>query len=234
MHGDGGQSFVDFPNQAVQKGLMGLVIAAPSEQLLWGQSKGPPSGLVRVNGLEHSQAVADFLKNELSKVVAFDPNNIFFTGVSGGSLTLSGFFMPALLSKFAPTGVLLMCGGLTPQVDVADGSIFSKVKIHFQSTQQELDDLRPAIPAAIKAFEQLASSAGLSDAEIGALQTVDNTPNGGHCEFDEKGFSSGIQLIANNFANIMQGGNGAVKGINANTVLTPVIGNEDLQFIDGT
>jgi hypothetical protein len=71
---------------------------------------------------------------------------------------------------------------------------------------------------------------GLNAAQIGQLQTVDNTPNGGHCEFDELGFVSGIQLIADNFANIMQGGDGVVQGIDAPTVLTSVVGNEDLQF----
>lgn len=29
LHGDGGQSFVDFPNQAVQGNLLGVVILAP-------------------------------------------------------------------------------------------------------------------------------------------------------------------------------------------------------------
>ena len=66
--------------------------------------------------------------------------------------------------------------------------------------------------------------------EIGALQTVDNTPNGGHCEFDEAGFVSGIQIVADSFASIMQGGDGSVPGIDADTVLTSVVGNEQLVF----
>ncbi|KAK0729882.1 hypothetical protein B0H67DRAFT_474409 [Lasiosphaeris hirsuta] len=231
LHGDGGQSFFDFPNQAVQGNLLGVVILAPSEQLLWGQRTGPPSGLDRADGAADSLAVRDLIVDVLPQFVAFDPTNVFFTGVSGGSLTLSGFFMPAHLAEFAGTGVLLMCGGLEPQVDVVNASAFvGKTKIHFQSTQGELELLQPAIPAAIQAFEDLAAAAGLGAQEIGALQTVDNTPLGGHCEFDEQGFVSGIQLIADNFANIMQGGNGAVNGINAATVLTPVVGNEDLQF----
>lgn len=36
LHGDGGQSFFDFPNQAVQQNLMGVVVLAPS-----GMSKPP-------------------------------------------------------------------------------------------------------------------------------------------------------------------------------------------------
>jgi len=38
LHGDGGQSFFDFPNQAVQQGLMGVVVLAPS-----GTSPLPPT-----------------------------------------------------------------------------------------------------------------------------------------------------------------------------------------------
>ncbi|KAJ9161661.1 Cyclin-like F-box [Coniochaeta hoffmannii] len=234
LHGDGGQSFFDFPNQAVQNNLMGVAVLAPSEQLLWGQSSGPPSGLSRPDGAAHSLAVRDLIRDVLPQVAAFDPANIFFTGVSGGSLTLSGFFVPAHMAEFAGTGVLLMCGGLEPQVDVVGAADFAgNTRIHFQSTQRELALLQPAIPAAIEAYEALASQAGLGADEIGALQTVDNTPDGGHCEFDEQGFSSGIQLIANKFGNIMQGGDGAVDGINAQSVLTPVVGNEDLSFKAG-
>ena len=164
-------------------------------------------------------------------MAAFNASNVFFTGVSGGALTLSGFFVPAQMQNFAGTGVLLMCGALTPQVDFADGGAFlASTPIHFQSTQQELASLQAEFPGALRAYEQAATGAGLDADQINALQTVDNTPNGGHCEFDEQGFSSGIQLIADNFANIMQGGNGQVQGINTQTVLTGVVGNEDLQF----
>lgn len=206
-------------------------LTLPSEQLLWGQSKGQPQGLSRVDGVAHSQAVNDLMQQVLPQMVAFNSSNVFMTGVSGGSLTLSGFFVPAHMANFAGTGVLLMCGGLAPQVDFNNSAaVASTTKIHFQSTQQELTSLQAAIPEAITAYEQLATGAGLNAQQVGALQTVDNTPNGGHCEFDEQGFSSGIQLVSNNFASIMQGGNGAVQGINTQTVLTPVVGNENLKF----
>ena len=215
----------------MQGNLLGVVILAPSENLLWGQRAGPPSGLSRDDGAADSLAVRDLIRDVLPQMVAFDPTNIFFTGVSGGALTLSGFFMPAHLAEFAGTGVLLMCGALAPQVDVVDAEAFAaNTKIHFQSTKDELVSLQGAIPEAIVAFENIAAGVGLSARQIGQLQTVDNTPNGGHCEFDEQGFVSGIQLIADNFANIMQGGDGAVQGIDAATVLTSVVGNEDVQF----
>lgn len=184
-----------------------------------------------MDGAAHSQAVNDLMQQVLPQMVAFNSSNVFMTGVSGGSLTLSGFFVPAHMANFAGTGVLLMCGALAPQVDFNNSAaVASTTKIHFQSTQQELTSLQGAIPEAITAYEQLATQAGLDAQQVGALQTVDNTPNGGHCEFDEQGFSSGIQLISDNFASIMQGGNGAVQGINAQTVLTPVPGNENVQF----
>lgn len=209
---------------------MGVVILAPSEQLLWGVTSGGPTGLDRPDGVAHMQAVNDLVQQVLPQMVAFNSSNIFFTGVSGGSLTLSGFFVPAHMTNFAGTGVLLMCGGLPPQVDFVDANkVISTTPIHFQSSQNELAELQQSIPQSISAFEQLATTAGLNTQQVGALQTADNTPNGGHCEFDGQGFSSGIQLVSNNFASIMQGGNGAVNGIPTQTVLKSVVG-QTLKF----
>lgn len=202
-----------------------LLLILITEQLLWGQSAGQPQGLTRDDGVEHSQAVNDLVQQVLPQMVAFNSSNVFFTGVSGGSLTLSGFFVPAHMANFAGTGVLLMCGGLAPQVDFADASnVISTTKIHFQSTQNELSILQQSIPESITAYSDLATQAGLDATQVGALQTADNTPNGGHCEFDEQGFSSGIQIVSNSFASIMQGGDGAVAGIDTNTVLKSVVG----------
>lgn len=175
LHGDGGQSFFDFPNQAVQNNLMGIVILAPNKNMFWGGG----SGLQRTDGVAHAAAVNTLIQSQLSKDVAFDPTNVFFTGVSGGSLLLSGFFMPAFGAQYK-TGVLLNCGALTPQVNVVDANtLMQNTKIHFQSSKDELALLQPAIPDAILAYEKLAMGANMSAAQIGALQTVDNTPNGG-------------------------------------------------------
>lgn len=176
LHGDGGQSFVDFPNQAVQGGLMGVVVLAPDKNLFWGGG----SGLDRTDGVEHSAAVNTLIQEQLPQDVAFDPANVFFTGVSGGSLMLSGFFMPAFGAAYK-TGVMLNCGALAPQVAVVDAAtLAASTRIHFQSTQNELALLQPAIPEAVAAYESLAADAGLSAAEVGALQTVDASPAGGH------------------------------------------------------
>ncbi|OTA56871.1 hypothetical protein K449DRAFT_408310 [Hypoxylon sp. EC38] len=170
-------------------------------------------------------------------VLAFNSSRVSFTGVSGGSLLLSGFFMPAHMSDFGSAAagqesqVLLNCGGLEPQVAVSDANAaaLATTRVHFQSTQQELTLLQPAIPAAVQAYEQIVAGQGLDADAIGALQTVDNSPNGGHCEFDEQDFVSGVQLMADSFSAIVQGGDGNLVGTNVN-VLNPVVGNEDLQF----
>ncbi|KAF6835906.1 hypothetical protein CPLU01_04009 [Colletotrichum plurivorum] len=224
LHGDGGQSFFDMPNQGVQQNLAGVAVLAPDPNLFWGGGQ----GLQRTDGVAHSQAVNDLIQQTLPQMMAFNQSNVFFTGVSGGSLMLSGFFMPAHMQNFAGNGVLLNCGGLEPQVAVQDPQAVANTRIHFQSTKQELSSLQQSIPAAIKAYEQIGTGAGLSAEALGQKQTVNNSPNGGHCAFDEQGFVSGIQLIANNYATIMQGGTGDVQGIG--NVLTPVSGNENLQF----
>jgi hypothetical protein len=150
--------------------------------------------------------------------------------------------------------VVLNCGALTPQVNVTDAAtLATSMKIHFQSTQDELALLQPAIPKAVTAYEKLATSAGMSAAQIGAMQTVDNTPNGGgHCGFDGQGFVSGAQLMSTNYANIMgANASGQVTGIGnvlkvgifllsykfVTLIRFPtqtVIGNEALKFTSAT
>lgn len=174
LHGDGGQSFLDFPNQAVQDNLMGVVVQAPNDQRFWGGG----AGLQRTDGVAHAAAVNDLIQTQLPQDVAFNKSNVYFTGVSGGSLMMSGFFVPAFGAQYQ-TGIVLNCGGLTPQVPVVDANtLATTMNIHFQSTQDELTLLQPAIPAAIKAYEAMATAAGLTAAQIGALQTVDNSPVG--------------------------------------------------------
>ena len=68
LHGDGGQSFFDYPNQAVQANLVGVVTFAPDSNLFWGGG----SGSQRTDGVAHSQAVNDLILNELPNVVAFN------------------------------------------------------------------------------------------------------------------------------------------------------------------
>lgn len=233
LHGDGGQSFFDFPNQAVQANTMGVALLAPNQNLFWGGG----SGLDRTDGVEHAQAVNDFIQTELPQRVAFDSSAVVFTGVSGGSLLMSGFFIPAQMQNFPNSAVELNCGAMPPQVNFANGAtVLQQTTIHYQSTQSELQLLQGSIPQAISAYEQLAAQAGLSAAQINALQTVDNTPQGGHCEFDGQDFVSGVQTMLSSYANVMQGGDGTVQGLGAPSngqVRTGVVGNENLQFVGG-
>jgi hypothetical protein len=228
LHGDGGQSFFDFPNQAVQKNLMGVAVLAPDPNLFWGGGQ----GLMRTDGVAHAQAVNDLMKNELPKVMAFNQSNVYFMGVSGGSLMMSGFFLPAQMKNFPGTGVLLGCGGMPAQVPFQDANnVMKNTKIHYQSTVNELTLLQGSIPQAIAANEKLAMAAGMTPDQIAMMQTVDNTPVGGHCAFDGQSFVSGIQLLSNGYSNIMQpGATGQVTGIQATTVLKTVIGNENPTF----
>jgi hypothetical protein len=230
LHGDGGQSFFDFPNQGVQSNLMGVAVLAPNANLFWGGG----SGLQRTDGVAHAQAVNDLVTKVLPQQVAFNSSQVFFTGVSGGALLLSGFFIPTHMANFQGTGVLLNCAAMAPQVPFVNAAaVLGSTRIHFQSTLGELTLLQPAIPASIRAYERAAAAAGMDVASIGALQTVDNSPDGGHCAFDGRGFVSGVQLMADSFANVMlPGGNGSVAGIQG-SVLTPTPGNENLVFAAG-
>jgi hypothetical protein len=112
----------------------------------------------------------------------------------------------------------------------------SQTRIHYQSTQSELQLLQGSIPQAVSAYEKLATDAGLSTDQVNQMQTVDNTPAGGHCEFDGQDFVSGVQTMLTSYSNVVQGGNGQVQGIGApsNGVVTNgVVGNEKLQFVGG-
>jgi len=223
FHGDGGQSFFDFPNQGVNNGLMGVALLAPDPDLKWGGSDPQDqTGLVRPDGEAHSAAVNQLLTTELPKFVNFDPAQVFMEGVSGGSLLLSGFMLPQFGASLGVPGVLLGCGGLPPQVDVAGD--LSNLRLHWQSTTDELPDLQTSIPQAITAYEKIASDAGLTDDQINQLQTSDASPNGGHCEFDQKDFVSGVQLLTDNYSAVI-GGNAELNGV---TVTNGVVGNEEL------
>ncbi|KAF5370901.1 hypothetical protein D9615_009820 [Tricholomella constricta] len=223
FHGDGGQSFFDFPNQGVNNGLMGVALLSPDAQRRWGGfDPRDQTGLVRPDGAAHSAAVNQLLTTELPKFVNFDSTKIFMEGVSGGSLLLSGFMLPTFGASLGVPGAVLGCGGLAPQVTV-QGDL-SNLRLHWQSTVDELPDLQTSIPQAIAAYEKLASDAGLSAAQIGQLQTADASPNGGHCAFDEQDFVSGVQLLSDNYAAIING-NAALNGV---TVTNAVVGNEQL------
>ncbi|KAF7289935.1 Cyclin-like F-box [Mycena indigotica] len=214
FHGDGGQSFFDFPNQGVKDGLMGVALLSPDANRRWGgEDSKDRSGLARPDGPAHSAAVNEFLTKTLPTIVNFDKSKIFLEGISGGSLLLGGFMIPTFGASLGVQGAILGCGGLEPQVKV-QGDL-SKVRLHFQSTTNELGSLKQSIPKAIQAYEKLipGKSGQLS------LVTADASIKGGHCEFDGKGFVSGIQLMTNNYDRIING---------VSRVAQSVLGNENI------
>lgn len=228
LHGDGGDSFADFPNANVQNGLMGVVVLAPNDKLLWGGQS--TRTVQRPDGVAHATAVDALIRDELSKVANFDMANVWFSGVSGGSLLLSGFFMPMFMSRYK-TGVMLMCGGLSPPegraglTSTLDQETIQKMRIHWQSSTAELTSLKQTIPPAITYYETMARKAGLKDAAINVKQTADATPTGGHCAFDNKAFTSGIRKFTTSWAAVMTG-DGQAAGIGA--VNKGVVGREKL------
>lgn len=188
------------------------------------------------SGVAHAQAVNDWIQNEMPQRVAVNMSAMVFTGVSGGSLLMSGFFVPAQMQNYAPSAVELNCGGMAPQVAVQNAAAVASTRMHFQSTQSELQLLQDSIPQSVTAYEQIAADQGMSAAQVNALQTVDNTPEGGHCEFDGQDFVSGVQTMLTSYSNVVQGGNGVVTGIGAPStgrVTTGVVGNENLKFVAG-
>ncbi|KAK2002360.1 hypothetical protein LX36DRAFT_707864 [Colletotrichum falcatum] len=211
IHGDGGRSFFQMPNQGVKDNLAGVAILAPDENLRWGGG----NNLTRPNGVAHAQAINDLIIQILPKYLSFNISNVYITSVSAGSLLVSGFFIPAHIGNFAGNGVMLGCGAWVPQVEVTKESqaALTNTPIHYQSTQSEEKILQTLIPDAIKAYAQVARDKGLKDFEIDRLQTADNTPKGGHCEFDGRGFDSGVQMIIDDYSDFMQGGGGTVPGI---------------------
>jgi hypothetical protein len=138
LHGDGGTSFFDFPNQAVQNDLMGVAVLSPDPNLRWGGGQ----GLQRTDGVAHSQAVADLVTNELPQMMSFNSSNVWYTGVSGGALTLSGYFIPAQMRNFQGTGVELNCGALEPQVEFQDAAaVMGSTRIHYVSAEHSFAQL---------------------------------------------------------------------------------------------
>lgn len=209
LHGDGGASFEAFPNADITTStngrLAGVVVLAPNAQALWGgqSTRNRP----RPQGDAHSRAVNDLIKTHLPTVLRFNPQDVWFTGVSGGAIMLSGFFLPTYLNEYK-TGAMLLCGGMAPTAERAAAPGFREAlataRIHWQATQNEQPGLKTTITQGVNLYSRLAGNT--------AVQTVDASPAGRHCVFDNRGFNSGIQLMVNNWGKIMFG-DGAVPGV---------------------
>ncbi|KAI8916232.1 hypothetical protein EDD86DRAFT_273071 [Gorgonomyces haynaldii] len=220
LHGDGGQSFFEFPNAQFENNLIGVAVLAPNAQMRWGGTD-----LQRTDGPQHATLVAGLIKNVLPQMAQFDPSKVFFTGVSGGALTLTSAMLPLFGNEF-PSGMLILCGGLPPAGGLPAGALSKNTRIHFQTTQSELDSLKTLIPQAIASVQDAASQLGLSQQELDKQFTVDGTPQGGHCAFDGQAFNSGIQAMVSQFGTVMFESQ-AVPGITGNQ-LSPLSAGQQL------
>ncbi|KAJ3151452.1 hypothetical protein HDU89_001894 [Geranomyces variabilis] len=213
LHGDGGSPFQAFPNRIPRDGLMGVAILAPPNPLnknqpVWGGGAG---GNDRPLGPAHSAAINELIQVELPKLVNFDKTKVDFTGVSGGSFLLAGFFIPTFASTYKNSAFLLNCGALDPVVPIKDGAAVSSLRIHFQSSTKDFPDIAQNIAKTTATLVKTSKAAGLSAADIDKLVTSDATPVGGHCQMDGKNFVSGITLMVDNYGSVMFG-TGATPG----------------------
>ncbi|KAL5606691.1 uncharacterized protein BROUX77_003901 [Berkeleyomyces rouxiae] len=214
LHGDGGESFYQFPNQGVRKDLAGVALLAPGEGANWGGGNSNE----RPTGERDAAAIKEFILSYLPEILAFDNEKVYFTGISGGSKLLTGFFIPAYMHLFPNTGALLLCGAMPPQVPfVKPENFIGNTRLHFQSTQKELPSpskLRECLTETIHIYFTEAGAYNVQPDVLAKLQTSNNKPDSKHCVFDGQSFNSGVKLLVDHFPNIMQaGGDGWVPGI---------------------
>ncbi|KAJ3239703.1 hypothetical protein HDU78_002702 [Chytriomyces hyalinus] len=216
LHGDGGQSFFAMPNAKLDSNLIGVTVLAPNAPMKWGGL-----GNNRPDGPQHATLVKDLVTSVLPQMIpGFNQSRVYFTGVSGGSLTLTSAMIP-LYGNMFQSGWLIMCGGLPSPNGIPAGAIGPNTRIHVQTTTNELTFLQQTIPTAITDLNQaIAQVPGITPQQAATQFTFDGTPNGGHCAFDGQGFSSGIQAMVSQFTAVMLNGQPA-QGITAAT-LTPL------------
>lgn len=114
---------------------MGVAVLAPDPNLFWGGGNGQN----RVNGAAHAQAVSDLMTDVLPNMVAFNQSNVNFMGVSGGSLMMSGYFIPQNMQNFPNAAIMLACGAQAPMVPFQNQqAVIQQTRIHYQSQSSEI------------------------------------------------------------------------------------------------
>lgn len=180
LHGDGGGGYKDFPNKETRQNLIGVTVKAPSQSLQWG----------RQQGVAHANFLNDLIQNELAKKYNVDQDKIYFSGVSGGAYFLSGHFIP-MFGRLYKSGAFLMCGGMRPAVAFESPEFLKSFRVHFQTTSGERQDITTSVRAAIAGFKAELDKLGGADGQ----QTSEFAGAGGHCEFDGRDYTSGIQQM---------------------------------------
>lgn len=186
LHGDGGGGYRDFPNKETRKDLIGVTVKAPNRNLQWGRSEGEP----------HAEYVQDLIQNELLKKYNIRLDRIYFSGVSGGAYFLTGSFIPQFGQHYN-SGAFILCGGEAPRVRFAQPEMLKTFKIHWQVTAGERSDISANIRQSISAYERALSQVlnGDSGFDRKAVQDSEVKGPGGHCEFDDRSYTTGIQFI---------------------------------------
>lgn len=179
FHGDGGGGYRDFPNRELRDGLIGVTVKSPNQSLQWWV--GSPSA--------HADYANQLLQSELLRKYNIDTTRIYFSGVSGGSYFLSGYFLPKY-GQLYNSGAFLMCGGMPPQVGFVQPSFLKVFNIYWQITGGERDDITQDVRESVDSYAEALGQAGGGPA---TLQGSDSEGQGGHCEFYGQDYTGGIQ-----------------------------------------
>ncbi|KAI8610931.1 hypothetical protein BC830DRAFT_1232301 [Chytriomyces sp. MP71] len=158
LHGDGDQSHFAMPNARLGNNLIGVTVLAPNAQMKW----------VGVgNNCPDAPQHAFF---------------VYFTGVSGGSLTLTTAMIPMFGNMFQ-SGYLILCGGHANPKIIPAGAIGPNTRIHFQTTTNELTFLQQSIPQIFADINQavaeldLPANQAAKNSRSTALPRADTAPS---------------------------------------------------------
>jgi hypothetical protein len=191
LHGDGGGGYRDFPNRETRDELIGVAVRAPNQGQTWG----------RQSGVQHARFLNELIQNDVIKKYNVDLNRIYFSGVSGGAYFLSGHFIPSFGAQYQ-SGAFLMCGGMAPQVDFVNRDFLKTFRIHWETTAGERRDITNSVRQSIAGYNQVLQGLGVTQDTI-ATNTFEG--NGGHCEFDGRDYTTGIQFMMDKkFASIIK------------------------------
>jgi poly(3-hydroxybutyrate) depolymerase len=180
LHGDGGGGYRDYPNRETRNDLIGVTVLSPNRGQSWNGAAGP----------QHARYLNELIQNDLIKKYNINLDRIYFSGVSGGAYFLSGYFIPTFGAQYN-SGAFLMCGGMAPQQQFANPEFLKTFRIHWETTNGERQDILANVRQSIAGYQNQLRQVGGS-AEI---QTSTFEGAGGHCIFDGRTYTSGIQFM---------------------------------------
>jgi hypothetical protein len=180
LHGDGGGGFDSFPNRRLANDLIGVAVRAPmTRNPQWGRSL----------GVEHANYLDGLIQNEILRKYNIRTDRIYFSGVSGGAYFLTGHFIPLFGQKYR-SGALILCGGMPPQIAFPDQNSLKDIRMHFITTGGERSDITANIDQSLAAYRPMYAQAGAP-----TMLTNETVGVAGHCEFDNRSYTTGIQMV---------------------------------------